>query len=145
MVTQEVRIHVLKQRRQLALVQAPSSDVASEHAALLRMLAGAQARVTGVVVDYQAQIYALQAQIIRLRARVIVRDTLLAWLRETLAQREPAAEAAEEDLQAHHAAADRVICQTGCISHGGYWREDEQCRRTGKSCTMEESKVEIPR
>jgi hypothetical protein len=141
MVTQEVRVHVLK-RQQLTLVAATPSDVACEHAALVRMLAGAQARVSGLVVDYQQQIHALQAQVIRLRARVILRDTMLAWLRETLVQLEPAA---TEDLAAHHAAADWVICQTGCVSHGGYWREDDQCRRTGKSCTMEGVKVEIPR
>ena len=141
MVTQEVRVHILK-RQPLKLVPAPQSDVACEHAALVRMLAGAQSRVSNLVVDYQQQIHALQAQVIRLRARVILRDTMLAWLRETLVQLEPAG---EEGLQAQHAAADWVICQTGCISHGGYWREDDQCRRTGKSCTMEEIKIEIPR
>jgi hypothetical protein len=132
MLTPEARIHVLK-RRPLALVEAPLSDVANEHAALLRMLASAQDRVTGIVADYQQQINALQTQVMRLRARVILRDTLLAWLRETLVRLEPEP---EEDLAAHHAAADWVLCQTGCISHGGYWREDDQCRRTGKSCTM---------
>jgi len=141
MVTQEVRVHVLK-RQPLKLVPAPPSDVACEHAALVRMLAGAQARVSDLVVDYQQQIHALQAQVIRLRARVILRDTMLAWLRETLVQLEPIA---EENLEAHHAAADRVICQTGCVSHGGYWREEDLCRRTGKSCSMEEIKIEIPR
>ncbi len=34
-------------------------------------------------------------------------------------------------------AADLVICQTGCISHGGYWREDERCKRTGTTCQLE--------
>ena len=141
MVTQEARVHVLK-RQPLKLVATPPSDVACEHAALVRMLAGAQARVSGLVVDYQQQIHALQAQVIRLRARVILRDTMLAWLRETLVQLEPAG---EDDLAAHHSAADWVICQTGCISHGGYWRDEDQCRRTGKSCSMEEVKIEIPR
>ena len=32
------------------------------------------------------------------------------------------------------AAADLVICQTGCISHNAYWRVKEQCKRTGKPC-----------
>lgn len=32
------------------------------------------------------------------------------------------------------AAADLVICQTGCISHNAYWRVKEQCKRTGKQC-----------
>lgn len=31
-------------------------------------------------------------------------------------------------------AADLVICQTGCISHGAYWQVKDQCKRTGKPC-----------
>ncbi|MCG2579106.1 DUF2325 domain-containing protein [Dechloromonas sp. XY25] len=34
------------------------------------------------------------------------------------------------------AAADLVICQTGCISHNAYWRVKEQCKRTGKPCVF---------
>jgi len=33
-------------------------------------------------------------------------------------------------------AADMVICQTGCISHGDYWRIQDHCKRTGKVCVM---------
>ncbi|QEL64314.1 hypothetical protein OTERR_08380 [Oryzomicrobium terrae] len=32
------------------------------------------------------------------------------------------------------AAADAVICQAGCISHGAYWRLKDHCKRTGKPC-----------
>lgn len=32
------------------------------------------------------------------------------------------------------AAADLVICQTGCISHNAYWRIKSHCKRTGKEC-----------
>jgi TolA-binding protein len=128
MVIHEARIHVLQRKPAL-------SDVACEHAALVRMLAGAQSRVSAVLTDHQQQITALQSQIVRLRGRAIVQSTLVAWLRESLAQLEPAS---AEDLQPHADAADRVICQTGCISHGGYWREQDQCRRTGKGCTLVE-------
>lgn len=34
------------------------------------------------------------------------------------------------------AAADLVICQTGCISHDEYWRVQDHCRRTGKPCIL---------
>jgi hypothetical protein len=37
------------------------------------------------------------------------------------------------------AAADLVICQTGCISHNAYWRVKEQCKRTGKPCVFVKS------
>lgn len=34
------------------------------------------------------------------------------------------------------AAADLVICQTGCISHNAYWRVKDYCKRTGKQCVF---------
>jgi len=37
-------------------------------------------------------------------------------------------------------AADVVICQVGCVSHGAYWRVKEHCKRTGKPCLF----VEMP-
>lgn len=42
-------------------------------------------------------------------------------------------------LDATLAAADLVICQTGCISHGAYWRVKDHCKRTGKRCIFVES------
>ncbi len=46
----------------------------------------------------------------------------------------------EEDaaakLDASLAAADLVICQTGCISHDAYWRVKEHCKRLGKRCVF---------
>lgn len=40
--------------------------------------------------------------------------------------------------EASFAAADLVICQTGCLSHGAYWRIEDHCKRTGKTCLMVE-------
>ncbi len=31
-------------------------------------------------------------------------------------------------------AADAVICQAGCISHGAYWKLKDHCKRKGKPC-----------
>lgn len=42
------------------------------------------------------------------------------------------------ELEASVAAADLVICQTGCLSHGAYWRVQDHCKRTGKTCVMVE-------
>jgi hypothetical protein len=39
-------------------------------------------------------------------------------------------------LESVIAAADAVICQTGCISHNAYWRVKEQCKRSGKQCNF---------
>lgn len=41
-------------------------------------------------------------------------------------------------LEASLVAADLVICQTGCLSHGDYWRVQDHCRRTGKACVIVE-------
>lgn len=42
-------------------------------------------------------------------------------------------------LDAGLAAADLVICQTGCISHNAYWRVKDFCKRTGKQCVFVEN------
>jgi hypothetical protein len=42
-------------------------------------------------------------------------------------------------LEADLAAADLVICQTGCMSHGAYWRVQDHCKRTGKACVLVEN------
>ncbi|MCS4508954.1 DUF2325 domain-containing protein [Xylophilus ampelinus] len=41
-----------------------------------------------------------------------------------------------EALEASLVAADLVICQTGCVGHGAYWRVQDHCRRTGKQCVL---------
>jgi len=42
-------------------------------------------------------------------------------------------------LDAVLAAADLVICQTGCISHNAYWRVKDFCKRSGKQCVFVEN------
>lgn len=42
-------------------------------------------------------------------------------------------------LDATLAAADLVICQSGCISHNAYWRVKDHCKRTGKQCVFVET------
>jgi hypothetical protein len=45
-------------------------------------------------------------------------------------------EDSQDLLDASLAAADLVICQTGCISHNAYWRVKDHCKRTGKLCAF---------
>lgn len=161
-------------------------DMAREHKALLSQYGRVQMRCTELVARQAAQIAALQADVIRLRGELVVRDTALAYMREdmvvlqekipglptrvTLAHRVESltrrvqdlmrerlhrqvsigdgaavshdASAAGRDneaaLEANKAAADLVICQTGCVSHDDYWREQDQCRRTGEQCVLVE-------
>ncbi|UUX94105.1 DUF2325 domain-containing protein [Aquabacterium sp. J223] len=42
-------------------------------------------------------------------------------------------------LEATLAAADLVLCQTGCVSHDAYWRVKDHCKRTGKRCVFVET------
>ena len=167
-----------------------------EFLALCRQLGDAQKRCSTAMAAQAAQIEALQRQVVRLRAQVIVRDTRLAMARDELEQMKAAhpglsrrkamalhigvlaeriaslsreclrwrlaalAEAvpagaaaaarvevpveagsvsgrpADSALDANLAAADLVICQTGCISHDEYWRVQDHCRRTGKPCIL---------
>ncbi len=46
-------------------------------------------------------------------------------------------------LESSLSAADLVICQTGCVSHGAYWRVQDHCKRTGKPCVMVEQPVAL--
>jgi len=39
-------------------------------------------------------------------------------------------------LDASLAAADLVICQTGCISHNAYWKVKDFCKRSGTRCVF---------
>ncbi len=171
-------------------------QLAREHCALMRDYARAQ-DLCSLQIRAQAQeIERLQAQAMRLRAEVIMRETALAWAREdraaleraiptlpsrvTLAHRvdtllsriaalmrqrtlaeslaEPVwplpslvhdglpsacTDNAEIDVDASTLedslrAADLVICQTGCLTHGDYWRVQDHCKRTGKTCVMVE-------
>ncbi|KGD86922.1 hypothetical protein JL37_28875 [Achromobacter sp. RTa] len=41
-----------------------------------------------------------------------------------------------DTLEASLVEADLVICQTGCVSHGAYWRVKDHCARTGKQCVL---------
>lgn len=50
----------------------------------------------------------------------------------------PTTEPDLSELEAGIVAADLVICQTGCLSHGAYWRVQDHCKRTGKTCVLVE-------
>lgn len=42
----------------------------------------------------------------------------------------------ETALESSLAAADLVICQVARISHNAYWRVQDHCKRTGKTCVL---------
>lgn len=163
--------------------------LAREHHALMRDYGRVQARCSEQMHAQAQEIERLEAQAIRMRAEVILRDTALAWEREerasleasipglpkriALARRvetllariqvlmrerlqwERPRSAVQDDvdmpvpqprhhmqsqvaaaLEASLRAADLVICQTGCLSHGDYWRVQDYCKRTSKTCVL---------
>ena len=120
-------------------------QLAHEHGVLLRQHGKLQRRWSELEQRRQAEVTQLQALIVRLRAQVLIQDSRLLWEREDRATLPT--EAAPPSSQAKHPqdmplhwltrgllAVDLVICQTGCISHGGHWREDDHCRRLGRTC-----------
>ncbi len=121
-----------------------TQQLMNEYHALIRHHGQTQARCDALVRAQAAEIACLQGLVMRLRAAVIVRDTALAWERAQAPLPVPytagdAAAAEQPGLEASAAAADMVICQTGCVSHGDYWRVQDHCRRTGKTCVLVES------
>ncbi|MDD2180493.1 DUF2325 domain-containing protein [Acidovorax sp. D2M1] len=187
------------------------SSFPQEFLVLCRQLGEVQRRCSATLAAQAAEIQALQAEVVRLRGAVVLRDTRLAMAHDELAQTRAAipglsrrqamarhiaalaeriaslsreclrwrlaAQAdtgalggmgpggstvaaplnaparsrrvlvpvvveavsdadADRAFDASLAAADLVICQTGCISHDAYWRVQDHCRRTGKPCIL---------
>ena len=84
-------------------ILSPATTVPQEHVVLCRAYGAAQERCSRIMAQQQAEIEGLQAQVLRLRAAVVVRDTALAMEREQAAQRTLEA-AAPQATQPHPAA-----------------------------------------
>ncbi|OZI65117.1 hypothetical protein CAL27_08595 [Bordetella genomosp. 1] len=74
-------------------------------------------------------------------ARTLVEMTGARFLAIDGAALGDAAEAVTQDtanaaLEAQLGAADLVICQTGCVSHGAFWRVQDHCKRHNKQCLL---------
>ncbi len=109
----------------------------TEYAALLVAHGSAQHRCSEVIAELQVKNRAQETQIMQLRAAVVIRDSALAFAQADVTSlcvqaSGPPAQVLEASLQA----ADLVICQTGCLSHGQYWRIQDHCKRTGKTCVL---------
>ncbi len=104
----------------------------AEYSLLLTQYGRVQLRCSQVITDQARQISQLQTEVMRLRAELMVSVTSLPFGRE--------GQLALEDVLA---AADLVICQTGCVSHDAYWRVQEHCKRTGKQCVLVDQRTAI--
>lgn len=115
------------------------NQLLTEYAALSLAHGSAQRRCSELIGDLRKEIQTQQKQIMQLRAAVIIRESALAFSRAdmtsvTVQGLGPKTKALEASLQA----ADLVICQTGCLSHGEYWRVQDHCKRLGKTCVLVE-------
>ncbi len=109
----------------------------------IRRLGRVQTRMTQTVQRMVAQIDQQQAEIIRLRAGLIMSRTSTLWGLQGLQHTEPVRLDKRRVGIMHgvgeqvpiRSSADRVICQTGCISHAHHWLgEAGQCQRDGEPC-----------
>lgn len=103
-----------------------------EHLALLRAYAEVQRRCTAWMQQQQREQAGLRQQLAAQTARAEALQAEVQRLRAL--QAGPNAVKELPPL----AAAERVICQTGCISHGAYWRVKAYCRRHGGPCRFGE-------
>lgn len=136
--------------------------LAREHGVLGREFGRVQERCSRIMGDQAAEIERLNALLMRQRAATIRKDTQLAWLTQDMqrlalrlvelerqnaslrhqlgaARHRPSPHEAEDAPESALAAAELVICQTGCIGHHAYWRAQDACRRTGRECVLVEA------
>lgn len=117
-------------------LEADTAD-ALVHEPLLRRYAALQQRCTEQAQAQAQEIARLQGQVITLRAQAIVQCSARAWADEDgLIEMPPQADLAR--LEHSLRVADLVICQTGCVGHGAFWRVQDHCKRTGKTCVLVE-------
>lgn len=142
------------------MLRESEDHLAKEHLAVCRHWGAMQARCSAAMAEQAAQVESLQAQVVRLRAAVIVRDTRLAmaaqdverlardgvrWRWQALQQALPVR--GDGELLADpvgggsceawvRQAADLVICQTGCVGQGLPWQQQDQCLRSGQTCVL---------
>lgn len=127
--------------RQSAREAAEADGLAGEHGVLTRQMAALQRRVSEQLADCMGQIRRLEADVVRLRGRLVRARTALSWGlagASLPAQTRVLTRSATVTRTTHDPAmpqASAVICRTGCSGHAHPWLEaDGQCRRTGSAC-----------
>ena len=142
-----LRAHAQVQARCTVLLREHAERIRGLEAALMRSRAAAICSLTELAWEREDRAAleeavpglkrraAMGRQIESLQARV---HTLMRQLhaRELAGHASRADAALPVGLEASLLAADLVICQTGCLSHGDYWRVQDHCRRSGKPCML---------
>lgn len=116
-------------------------DVEYEHAVLSRHLGNVQHRLSNLMQEKDEALEALQYEVVRLRADLMIARTHILWgmgmpakcVNHKLRASYPVRPFAyvSHDLEA----ARKTICQTGCTGHAHHWlTEDGRCRWSGRAC-----------
>jgi hypothetical protein len=137
-------------RRDMQALSEPSLELAI----VLRHMGGVQVQVSALVRQQQLQIEQLQTQLMRMRAQRLLDQTQRFWglvdgsrpanplplPTMAVSFRKAKPSLTEKAWQA----AQKIICQTGCVGHAHHWLQDDgQCARTGQDCdaqTTEETR-----
>lgn len=134
------------QRGVTSLLAARRTALIAEHGVLMRQLGGLQHRVDQLQREHANETGALQGELLRLRAQIVVSRTEVYWGLTTRPHLRVAARLDTRVLPRggpgravppaeELAAAQGVLCQTGCMGHAHPWRDAEgQCRLTGQVC-----------
>lgn len=105
-----------------------------EHAVALRMWGRLQNELSAQLQRQAQERQHLLAQLMRLRAALLVTRTAVLWGLTTGAT-SPPRHAAAAPVPARPSEVDEVLCQTGCVGHAHHWLNDEQrCTRSGLAC-----------
>ena len=146
-----LRAHAEVQARCTALLREQAERIRALDATLMRARAQAVLSLTRLAWEREERAAleraapgltrraAMGRQVEALQARLHVLKRELArhqHRREPAEHAAPAAQALPPALETSLRAADLVICQTGCLSHGDYWRVHDHCRRSGKLCML---------
>lgn len=118
---------------------APARWLEAEHVVLVRRMARLQCLFDELLSEHDRKVSELEAEIVRLRGRLVVARTQTLWgfgAVAALPERVPPVSRAPLPLpwaSMPHAA--QVLCQVACVGHAHYWlQEGGDCARSGDRC-----------
>jgi hypothetical protein len=111
------------------------SHLIHEHQALVRHWGRLQTQIDGLLKEQALQQAQWTAELMHLRAELIIRDTQVFW---GMAKRlSPRIRPAEHEIARPAPSVRQVICQSGCVSQAHAWLDgDDQCRLYGGGCSI---------
>lgn len=114
--------------------------ISAEYHVLLRMWGRLQNDVSSQHQAHAKALRALESEVLRLRADLLITRTALCWgmgaggltVAKRPLRRVNSAPATQSPAPS---AADEVLCRTACEGHAHHWLdEDQACARTGQAC-----------